>query len=332
MYELFPQFRESFASLLDELEGKRVAVVGHLRPDGDSIGSQIALCRVLIDRDVDAIAISPDPIPRILKCFVGDTPFQSGDEAKVDGRLAVCVDCADIVRIGKGLQNEFPEILANIDHHISNQNYAVQNLVSSQASATAEILAGLFFDQNLEFDAITAQALFVGIATDTGQFRFPSTTQQVFAITGRLLEFGADAAGASLHLYEEESVGKLKLLQNFLSTLRFECGGKVCVGILRDGAYEEAGAQKEDSEGLVDYARAINGVEIGILVEERNGSIKGSFRSKEPLHRVDKLASQFNGGGHACAAGFNCVGPLGTFYPRMVETLNAHFRSLESKI
>ena len=330
MSDFFPQFSRGFGGLLNELEGKRVAVLGHLRPDGDSIGSQIALCRVLRDRGVDAIAISPDPIPRVLRFFVGDTPFHSGDNFQVEGRVAICVDCADIVRIGKALQKEFQRFLVNIDHHISNRDYAEYNFVSPQASATSEILAGLFCDLKIEFDAVTAQALFVGIATDTGQFRFPSTTQQVFAITGRLLEYGADAAGAALHLYEQESVGKLKLLKRFLATLTFECNGKVCVGFLREGAYEKAGAQKEDSEGLVDYARAIDGVEIGVLVEERNGSIKGSFRSKHALHRVDRLAAQFNGGGHACAAGFNCIGPLDAFYPRMVDTLRAHFRSFDS--
>ena len=330
MSDFFPEFSRGFSSFLKRLEGKQVAVLGHLRPDGDSIGSQIALCRVLRDRGVDAIAISPDPIPRVLRSFVGNTPFHSDGKFEIGGRGAICVDCADVVRIGKALRKEFTKFLVNIDHHISNRNYAELNIVAPHASATSEVLAGIFLDLQIEVDAVTAQALFVGIATDTGQFRFPSTTKQVFAITSRLMEYGADAASASLHLYEQESVGRLKLLECFLSSLTFECDGKICVGFLREGIYEELGAQKEDSEGLVDYARALDGVEIGVLLEEREGFIKGSFRSKDAIHRVDKLAEQFDGGGHACAAGFNCIGSIETFYPQMVDTLRAHFCSFDS--
>jgi phosphoesterase RecJ-like protein len=323
--ELLSNFREA----IGELAGNRVAVLGHMRPDGDCIGSQVALTRVLSGMGIESVAVNRDPAPGNLRAFIGDTPFIKESEFEPEGWTAVAVDCADPVRIGRTLQAQFPDIILNIDHHISNPGYARHNLIHAQSSATAEILAGLFYDCEFPVDAVSAQALYVGIATDTGQFRFQSTTQQVFEICCRLMGDGADPATAAMDLYEQESIPKLKLLERFLASLRFECDGRVCVGILEDGVYASTGANKEDSEGLVDYARSIEGVDIGVLVEEHNGAIKGSFRSKEPIHRVDLLATQFNGGGHACAAGFNSFGKLQRFYPKLIASLREHFEKLK---
>lgn len=328
----YPDLSPSFGEFLNDLTGKRVAVLGHMRPDGDCIGSQVALTRILRQRGIDAIAVNPDPVPRVLAAFVEDTPMTT--TTAFDGRAdcAVTVDCADQSRFGKPLRERFPEIEANIDHHISNDGYARRNFIHAQSSATAEILAGLFFDGDLTIDPVTAQALYVGIATDTGQFRFPSTTARVFEICVQLTACGADPASAAHSLYENESRSKIALLQRFLASFRYECGNRVCIGILPEGVYGETGADKEESEGLVDYARAIDGVDIGILLEERNGAVKGSFRSKDPIHRVDQLAGEFNGGGHACAAGFNLQGNLDRFYPQLIERLERHFNELSPAI
>lgn len=326
----YPEFREDFLGVVESLKGKKVAILGHLRPDGDCIGSQIALCRCLRSLGIEAVAIGPDSIPRVLRGFVKDTPFFLAGEFQGKDLISVNVDCADVVRVGKDLQNRFGKTFANIDHHISNQCYGEHNFVHGESSATAEILAGIFFDCRLPIDPISAQALYVGIATDTGQFRFAATSSQVFDICRRLSKSGANPAKAAIELYEQESINKFLLLQRFLASLRFECDGKVCIGFLRDGVYEETGATKDDSEGLVDYTRAINGVQIGILIEERNGAIKGSFRSIDPIHRVDQLAHFFNGGGHACAAGFNYKDTLKSFFPLLVQKLKLHFESLPS--
>ena len=136
-------------------------------------------------------------------------------------------------------------------------------------------------------------------------FRFPSTTPSTFEIARRLCECGADPSAAAYELYEKESFAKIQLLKNFLDSLTIEFGGLVCMGQIKECAYKMTGATIDDSEGLVDYARAINGVEIGVMLEERCGSIKGSLRAKDPKFRVDQIAKLFGGGGHACAAGLN---------------------------
>ncbi len=322
----FPDHSARFAEALERLVGKRVVVLGHLRPDGDCIGSQVALTRLLRTKGVDAIAVNHHQVPPMCAAFVGDTPFYTGSDADLDGRTAVTVDCADPRRIGVELQARFRDIYLNIDHHLSNGRYATENLVASDASATGEMLAGIFLDNGYAFDAVTAQALYIGIATDTGQFRFSQTTKQTFDLCRALMDHGADPAAAALELYEKESPAKLALLQRFLASFEYLCEGRVCVGTLRAADFAATGAVKEDTEGLVDYARAINGVEIGILLEEQpTGALKGSFRAKDPVHRVDQLAARFNGGGHACAAGFNPEEPLETFYPKLRAALAEHF-------
>ena len=188
----------------------------------------------------------------------------------------------------------------------------------------------MLLDNGLPIDAATAQGLYVGILTDTGQFRFNSTSRRTFLLAAELLARGADPAEAGYELYERETAGKLQLLQRFLASLRFECGGRVCIGLLPDGVFADTGTTPEDTEGMVDYARAIDGVDIGVLIEERPDGIKASLRAKDPAYRLDLVAAQFNGGGHACAAGLNLKGEtLGSFYPRLVAALAERCRQGE---
>ena len=306
-------------------------MLGHMRPDGDCIGSQVGLTRVLRALGVEAVAVNQDLVPRILKDFVGDTPFQKAAEyTPAPGTVAACVDCADHARLGPKLRPMFPRPELMVDHHVSNTGFAEHDFVIPDASATAEVLAGMFFDAGWKPDPVAAQALYAGIASDTGQFRFPSTTPRVFGLCSELMAAGADPGAAARLLYERESLGKMRLLRVFLASLRQELGGRVCVGFLRDADYVECGAQRDDAEGLVDYARAIDGVEVGVLLEERSGMIKGSLRSKEPRYGVHRLAQQFEGGGHACAAGFNLPGPLDKFYPHFLTTLKEHIQAADA--
>ncbi len=331
----FPELRSAFTALLAASKGHRIAVIGHLRPDGDCIGSQIALCRVLRARGVEGVCVNADPVPRRLRFLIGDTPFYRGSEwmpdgASPDGWVSIHVDCADHGRCGKRLATAFPRPLGNIDHHLSNDGYAEHNLVDVHAAATSEVLAGAFLDAGIMPDATAAQGLYSGIATDTGQFRFPSTTQRVFDLTSHLIAAGAEPAAASYELYERESFAKIALLGRFLESFRREGDGRVCVGFLRQSDFVETGATSEDTEGLVDYARSIEGIDIGVLVEDRPDGVKVSLRAKDPVYRLDLLAQQFKGGGHACAAGLNVASDAPTFYPRLVAALTAHLAAIDA--
>ncbi|MBL9187390.1 MAG: bifunctional oligoribonuclease/PAP phosphatase NrnA [Opitutaceae bacterium] len=333
MGKYYPQLSAEFARLLASLAGRRVAVIGHARPDGDCIGSQVALARVLAARGLDVICVNADPVPRRLVFLTAGMRFHRTDDLiGADGDCAaIFVDCADHARAGERLKARFPAPVATIDHHISNAGYAAANLIDSDSSATCEMLAGMFLDNGLPIDAQAAQALFTGIMTDTGQFRFGSATARCFALAGELVARGARPERAGQELFERESFGKLRLLQHYLSTLTLECGGRACIGTLAPGLFEQIGATAEDTEGLVDYARCIDGVQIGALIEERaDGSVKASLRGQDPALRVDLIAAKFNGGGHACAAGLSLKQGGADFRARLIAAFAERFAAFDA--
>ena len=316
----------SFAELIRQLEGLSVLVLGHRRPDGDCIVSQVALTRILRAMGINAIAVNNDPVPRTLQKFVGDTPFTDPQGIEAGDYKIVTVDCADHARVGDELRKRFPSVFLNVDHHVSNTKFAEHNFVLSDASATGEILAKFFFDSDLEVDQTTADALYLGICTDTGQFCYSGTNAAVFEVCRKLCESGCNPSMVAHELYEREKPGRIQLLQKFLASFRMEFNDSVCIGSIREDFYQETGTKPEDAENFVDYARSLEGVEIGVLVEDRNGKLKGSFRAKDKKYRVDLLAKQFSGGGHACAAGFNVDVPFDEFYPNLVNSIGEHLK------
>jgi len=329
----YPELSARFLQLLGRLAGRKVAVVGHARPDGDCIGSQIALARVLRTLGHDVVCVNADAVPRRLMFLAPGMTFLRTDDVLADTTdyAVVFVDCADHGRGGERLRARFPAPVGNIDHHLSNIGYAECNLVDSASAATCEILAGVFFDCGLTVDAQAAQGLYTGILTDTGQFRFTSTSRRTFLLAAELMARGARPTEAGFELYERETTGKLQLLQRFLSSLRMECDGRVCIGTLPDGVFAETGSNAEDTEGLVDYARCIDGVDVGVLIEERpDGSVKASLRAKDPAYRLDRVAALFNGGGHACAAGLNLKAGAENFRARLVAALAAQIAAVDA--
>lgn len=333
MEKFYPQLSRDFPRLLASLAGRKVAVVGHARPDGDCIGSQVALARVLAALGHDVICVNADPVPRRLLFLVPGMRFYRTDDVLTmpDDRATIFVDCADHARPGERLKVKYPSPTAVIDHHLSNDGFAEVNLLDSASAATCEILAGVLFDNNLPVDAQSAQALYTGILTDTGQFRFNSTSRRCFVLAGELVARGATPAEAGYELYERETEGKLRLLQHFLGSLKLECSGRVCIGTLPPGIFESTGSTGEDTEGLVDYARSIEGVEIGALIELRaDQTLKASLRAKNPAYRVDLVAGEFSGGGHACAAGLNLKTGTENFHARLVEALARRIALVDS--
>jgi bifunctional oligoribonuclease and PAP phosphatase NrnA len=282
----------------------------------------VARARILRAQGHTVICVNADPVPRRLEFVSRGELFVTAAQLGDPSMGAIYVDCADHARPGIKLKERFPTVLGNIDHHLSNQSYATHNCVWTEAAATCEILAGLFLELGLSIDAPTANALYTGIITDTGQFRFASTTHRTFKLAAELVARGADPVKAGYELYEREPAGKLRLLQHFLASFEMHLDGKICLGTLTEGVFEETGTSPEDTEGLVDYARAIDGVLIGGLIEEHPDGVKASLRAKDPIYRVHEIAAQFGGGGHACAAGLNAKGAdRGEFRSQLVRAL-----------
>lgn len=327
----FPELSPRLAEMLPRLKGRRFAVIGHARPDGDCIGSQLAMAWLLRSQGIEAICVNSDPVPRRLTFLTEAVHFHTLDEVRplAADYEAIFVDCADHARAGERMKKLFPAPILAIDHHLSHQGFAAENLLDTQASATCELLAGMILDNGLPLSTEMAVALYAGILTDTGQFRFNSTTKLTFGVASELLDRGVVPAEVAYHIYEREPLGKIRLLQRFLETLTMECGGRACIGRLPVGVFEETGTTTEDSEGLVDYARIIEGVDVGVLIEERaDGTVKASLRAKDPSYRVDRIAALFNGGGHACAAGLNLKQNTENFRERLIAAIQAQFDAL----
>jgi bifunctional oligoribonuclease and PAP phosphatase NrnA len=332
MDKFYPELSDRFAAMVAQLAGKKIAVIGHARPDGDCIGSQVGLARVLAKRGLEVTCVNADPVPRRLQFLTPEVPFLRTDDILPVARdyTAIFVDCADGARAGMRLQAAFPRPVAMVDHHISNIGYAEHDFIHTGSAATAEILAGLCIDLGYEVDAVAAQSLYTGILTDTGQFRFPSTSHRSFVLAAELLVRGAQPNVVGFELYERETVGKLRLLEAYLKSLKLECGGRLCIGILPRGIFETTGSNSEDTEGLVDYARSIEGVDVGVLIEERDdGTLKASLRATNTAFRLDRIAAQFNGGGHAAAAGLSLKIQTDEFYGRLVEAITQQIMQVD---
>jgi phosphoesterase RecJ-like protein len=299
-----------------------------MRPDGDCIGSQVALCRILLAAGIDALCVNRDRVPPNMVSYTQGVTFLTGDQYVPDGRVAVAVDCADASRIGPDLLDKFGgKLWGNIDHHASNPGYAEHNIVVKTAAATCHVLAYGALRQNLGCDAVTAKALHLGIVTDTGRFSYASATAEVFALTAELIERGANPAETNFLVFEHESRGKLELTKRFLNTIQFHEDGKICSGEITQADYAATGTTKEDKEGLVEFPRSVEGVEIAVLMEEGRDGVRGSLRGRDPRLRLDLLAGKLNGGGHVLAAGFNMVGcTLAKDRARILGIVAAHYR------
>ncbi len=322
----------AFRRLWDESEGHAIVVIGHARPDGDCIGAQVALARALRAAGRDVVCVNPSVVPRRLQFLVREEPILGLEEIPEGNRIAIYVDCADQERAGRVLQTRYPVAFGNVDHHVSNAGYATHNCVQSDSAATCEILAAIFLELDLEIDRATAQALYTGILTDTGQFRFAATSHLTFKLAAELVARGANPVEAGHELYEREPAGKLQLLQRYLASFELYGNGQICVGTLAEGVFSDTETGPEDTEGLVDYARAIDGVEIGCLIEEREDGIKVSLRAEDPIYRMDQIAAKFGGGGHACAAGLNVTGITAqAFRSALIEALETQLHEVAAE-
>lgn len=292
-------FWQDLLSILPE----RIGVLGHIRGDGDSTGSQIALTRVLKAAGKEAILFFEKSLSEGLQSFFEDTRVDLIDHIEqyaIEGW--VVVDCADLKRLPITVPSEF--IFGLIDHHRSARSYAHVNCIEATYAATAEILTEIFQKNNLALDPTIANALYLGILTDTGQFTYRNTTQQTLEKAAFLVQKGAEPTLVAERIFNQVTLPQIRLKQIFLKNLHLELQGKVCISTLSTQEFQEANATPLDAVDFVDKTRSIKGVLAGIYIEEYQGRIKASLRSNTEILKLDEVAAHFGGGGHAAAAGF----------------------------
>ena len=282
-----------------------IVLLVHESPDGDAIGSIIALYRALkkMGKNVEAFIEKIPSNCEFLISSIGEEikVFEDMDEnRKYDWCIAL--DCGDADRMGKAkvlFENANNTIC--IDHHYTNVGYANLNYIEGEAAATGEILYDMLSKMDI-IDKEIAMALYAAVSSDTGNFRHNNTQKHTFDIAGSLVEYGIDVSKISYHLFSETSLNRMRFMGNLLQNVEVELDGKVGILIAKKEDIERFNVNDSELEGMVDFARDIKGTEVGIFIKPHNEMYKVSLRSNGNVD-ISGVAGKFNGGGHKFAAG-----------------------------
>jgi phosphoesterase RecJ-like protein len=304
-------------------EHDRFAVLSHVRPDGDALGSQLALALSLKQLGKDVRVWNEDGMLEKYSFLPRAELLSKPPSTPEDVDVAVALDTAIQNRLGIALPAvRSAKIWINIDHHLSNPGYGDLVYVDPTAPATGEIIFGLIKSQGLPFDRDIAENLYAAISTDTGSFQYPQTSADTFEIAAALIRAGLDVGRLSEQLYENFPRRRLELLRELLRTMRFEQGGRVASFSLSLKTAVGLGVLPEDNEGLIDHLRAIRGVIIAVFFEELDDDkVRISMRSKSDAVDVCAICQKFGGGGHTRAAGARVRGALHEVEKKVLEAI-----------
>jgi bifunctional oligoribonuclease and PAP phosphatase NrnA len=291
---------------------ERIAVMSHVRPDGDALGSQLALGLSLKQLGKDVRIWNEEGMLEKYSFVPSSDLVSKPPTQPEDVDLAIALDTAIQSRLGTALTAiKSARTWINIDHHPSNPRYGDLVYIDDNSPATGQIIYELIKDQNLPFDRDIAENLYVAISTDTGSFQYPNTTARTYEIAAELVRAGVDVGRVNQLTYESYPKRRIELLRELLATLHFECADRVASFSLSLKAAETLGVLPEDNEGLIDHIRAIRGVVVAVFFEELNdGKVRVSMRSKDENADVCAVALKFGGGGHKLAAGARVRGSL----------------------
>lgn len=280
-------------------------ILCHVMPDGDTIGSALALRHAITHMNKTAAVVCQDPVPEMYRFLPGSSLVVTPGDAPLNCETAVFIDCTDETRAGKEALEvaRGASYTVNIDHHVTNGLFGNLNYVDPSAAAVGEQVFRVLEEMHAPFDDRVAVCLYVAIATDTGQFSYENTTPTSHRVAARLLESGVKPPSVAEQIYESRSLSSMRLLALALKTLKVSVCGSVAWMKLTKGMLEEAAAREDEAEGLINYTRSLRGVEVGILLKETDGGrVKVGFRSRRSVD-VSKLARSLGGGGHPRAAG-----------------------------
>jgi phosphoesterase RecJ-like protein len=308
----------------------RFVVTSHDNPDGDALGSMLALHLALEALGKDSVMVlgGEAPLPPEY-AFLG-LPAHGllrAVPADVGERVLVAVDCAQESRIVDPALAAAASLTVNVDHHHDNTRFGDVNLVVDDASSTAELLADVLEELAVPRGPELAEALYTGVVTDTGRFQYSNTTPKALRLAARLVEDGADVGKVFVEVYESTPFPKLKLLARALEHATELADGRIVVSELTRRDFEAAGADEPYSEGIIDHLRAVDGAELVALVRELPAGApsarKGSLRSHPDGVDVSAIARSFGGGGHKRAAGFSTDLEMDEITDRIVEAFQA---------
>lgn len=305
---------KSYPKVIDRIlealrEHQSICIVGHLRPDGDCIGSQVGLGLALQNQGKQVTVWNQDAIPQKYK-FLNPTGLFQKPRSGQRFDAVIATDCASFERLGKaGECVGDRKILINIDHHVSNTRYGDINWVSPREASTGELIFRLLKVARWPITKPIADQLFTAVSTDTGSFQYPNTRPGTFHAGAELVARGADLAKICDEVYQSYPLSRARLLKHVYSTFRLTDNNRIAWFWLRKQDFTRTGAESDDTEGLIDHIRAIEPVVVACVFEEVEPELtRLSLRSKSPQVNVSEICQQFGGGGHPAAAGARIAG------------------------
>lgn len=320
---------DAIASVLRNKQ--RFLVLSHFRPDGDAIGCALAMGLCLKELGKEVKVWNEDGLPQrfafLRESDLIDTPPQAAEAFEV----VIVLDTAVRNRVGaRCLEKISPGALwINMDHHVSNDRLGDLLYIDSTAPAAGQILFELFHQCGLPLTAPMANALYAAISTDTGSFQYPNTTARTYEIAAELVRLGVNIGAINQALYENSPRRRLELLRALLNVLRFSGSERVASFALSAQTARDLGTIPDDTEGLIDTIRSIEGVVVAAFFEELEGGlVRLSLRSKDARVDVCAICGEFGGGGHTLASGARVAGTLSEVQERVLAAIDRHMSAL----
>ena len=312
---------EPVAALIRSAE--TIALCSHVSPDGDTLGSTLALKMGLESLGKRVSAFCQDPVPAKLSMLPGAEQFRRPEDAAQERfDLLIAVDVSDQARMGtcQSLLAQAAQV-AQVDHHGTNPAYAQVNDVDPHAPATSLLVKELLDVLHVTITRDIAICLYTAVATDTGNFAFSYTTAEAFSMTSELMSYGLPLSEINRLLFRQRTPQQLSLLARALNTLAFHENGQITTMSLSQRDFIECGALPEHADAVVNYGVEIVGVKMAMMArEDADGTVKIALRSIEPA-RVDGVAFSLGGGGHAQASGCTVEGPLDAAMERVLSAM-----------
>ena len=304
-----------FAPLADLIRSHgSFAVIAHVHPDGDAIGSTLALGEALKQMGKKVVMMNEDGVPSNLAFMPGVENIIPTPDEPVDVEVAISVDNGALKRLGERSLEALAgvKVWANIDHHRTNELFGDVQCVLPDECATGAVLYYFFKYLGVPVTPVMRDALYVAVSTDTGSFQYQMTTAAVMELAADLIRMCVDVQDINRQLYQEKPWVKMQLMREALNGMKLTPDGRICTFCLTNEAKARIGSRPEDTEGLIDLLRSVQGVWLAAYLEETEDDprIRISLRSKTPEISVAELASRFGGGGHSMAAGVRIRGPI----------------------
>lgn len=288
-------------------------VIAHFRPDGDAIGSTLALGLALKNMGKKVFMMNEDPVPANLRFLKGTELIERTPDIPVKADVAISLDNGARKRLGDRSIVALADIpiWLNIDHHETNDGFGDICCIRPDKCATCAVIYDMLKDMQVEISPEIRDAIYVGVSTDTGSFQYEKTRADVLEMAADLVRMGVNVQEINRRLYQEISWGKLMLTREVLNGMRRTPDHMIAWFCLTQSCKDNLHASDDDTEGLIDLLRSIAGVKLAAIFEEmKDGRIRISLRSKDPVLSVSSIAANFGGGGHSMAAGIRMPGPI----------------------